>query len=63
MGRIERQGDRFVFKQDDGAITAWFPDDEENRILSHKGDPTYRRVFLLLVVLGMLYLGLIFISY
>ena len=61
MGRIEKRGEEFVFKQDDGEITARFNNVEEKMVLAHEGSPAYKKVFYLLVLGGVLYLSLIFI--
>ena len=52
-----------VYQQDDGEITAWLTDFEEKMELAHKGSPFYRKIFFLLVLLGFLYLGLIFLIF
>ena len=61
MGKIEKEDDVFVFKQDDGEITARFNNIEEKMVLAHEGSPAYKKVFYLLVLGGVLYLTLIFI--
>ena len=63
MAGNQRQGQEFVYKQDDGEITAWFTGFEEKMELAHKGTPFYRKVFLLLVLIGLLYLGVIFLLF
>ena len=60
MGTIEKEGEKYIFRQEDCEITAWFDSTEEKMVLSHEGSPLYRRVFNLLVVVGLLYLALIF---
>ena len=52
-----------VYKQDDGEITAWLTGFEEKMELAHEGSPFYQKVFFLLVLLGFLYLGLIFLLF
>jgi hypothetical protein len=52
--------DTFVYRQDDGEITARFTSIEERMVLSHKGSRRYRHVFNLLVLVGGLYLAAIF---
>ena len=63
MGKIEinGDGDEFVFRQDDGEITARFSSIAERMVLAHEGSPTYKKVFYLLVLAGALYLTFIFI--
>jgi len=61
MGKIEKKGAEFVFRQDDGEITAWFKNIAEKLVLAHEGSPNYKRVFYLLVLAGVLYLSFIFI--
>jgi hypothetical protein len=60
MGTLEKKGEKYIFRQDNGEITAWFDNNEEKMMLSHEGSPLYRRVFNLLAVVGLLYLALIF---
>ena len=61
MGKIEKQGEEFVFKQDDGEISARFKTVEEKMVLAHEGSPAYKKVFYLLVIGGVLYLSFIFV--
>ena len=61
MGKIEKKEDTFVFRQDDGEITAQFDNVEEKMVLAHEGSPIYKKVFYLLVLGGVLYLTFIFI--
>jgi len=63
MAGNQRQEQERVYKQDDGEITAWLTDFEEKMELAHQGSPFYRKVFFLLVLLGMLYLGVIFLLF
>ena len=63
MGLIKKEGADLVFQQDDGQITAWFIDYEEKLELSHEGHPNYQKVFKILVLLGVFYLGYIFLSF
>ena len=62
MGTIEKNGDgdEFVFRQDDGEITARFNNIAEKMVLAHEGSPTYKKVFYLLVLAGAIYLAFIF---
>ena len=63
MGKIEKSpdGNEFVFRQDNGEITAWFSSIAEKMVLAHEGSPTYKKIFYLLVLAGVLYLAFIFI--
>ena len=61
MGSIEKEGDHYIYRQADGEITARFRSIEEKMVLSHEGSPGYRRVFNLLVAVGMAYLAVIFL--
>jgi hypothetical protein len=60
MGRLENDGDSFVYRQEDGEITAWLADDEEKMVLAHEGDRQYKRVFYALVLSGLIYLAVVF---
>ncbi len=61
MGKIEKKGEAFVFRQDGGEITARFNTVAEKMVLAHEGSPTYKKVFYLLVLAGALYLTFILI--
>lgn len=61
MGKIEKNGEKFVFRQDNGEITAQFDHVEEKMLLTHEGSSKYKKVFYLLVLAGVLYLTFIFI--
>ena len=63
MAGNQRQGQERVYKHDDGEITAWLTDFEEKMELAHKGSPFYRKVFFPLVLIGFLYLGVIFLLF
>jgi len=63
MAGTKRLGQELVHEQDDGEITAWLTGFEEKMELSHQGSPFYRKVFFLLVLIGFLYLGTIFILF
>lgn len=60
MGRLEKEGEAFIYRQDDGEVTAWLADDEEKLILAHEGDRQYKRVFYVLVLSGLIYLTVVF---
>jgi len=61
MGEIVMEGDETVYRQTDGEITAWLTDFEEKMELSHESSPKFRRIFYLLVAMGVFYLLLVFI--
>ena len=63
MGKIKKKGEGFIFRQDDGKITARFKNIEEKMMLAHQGSPAYKKVLTLLVLAGALYLTLIFVFY
>ena len=63
MGKIVKKGKEYVFRQDNGEITARFSSIAEKMVLAHKGCPTYKKVFYLLVLVGVFYLAFIFIRY
>ena len=63
MGKLEKNGEEFVFRQDDGEITARFKNIAKKMVLAHEGSPTYKKVFTLMVLAGVLYLTFIFIFY
>lgn len=63
MAGYQQDGQELVYKQDNGEITAWLTNFEEKMELAHKGSPFYRKVFFLLVVSGILYLGIIFLFF
>lgn len=60
MGKFEKSDDQWVYRQDNGEITARFIDYRERKILSHESDPAYRKAFLILVALGVTYLVILF---
>jgi hypothetical protein len=61
MGNFEKEGDHYIYRQENGEITARLRSTEEKMVLSHEGSPFYIRVFNLLVLAGALYLTLVFI--
>ena len=63
MAGNQRQGQEPVYKQADGEITAWLTGFEEKMELAHKGSPFYRKVLILLILIGFLYLGVIFLLF
>jgi len=62
MGTVEKTENGFIYRQDDGEITARFDSIEEKPVLSHTGSPIYRRVFNLLILAGGIYLTFIFLQ-
>ena len=60
MAGIEKDGEEIIYRQDNGEITAWLTDFEEKMELSHSGDPFYKKMFFLMVVIGLVYLGAAF---
>ena len=63
MAGNQKPGQELIYQQDDGEITAWLTYFEEKMELAHKGSPFYRKIFFLLVLLGFLYLGVIFLLF
>ncbi len=63
MGEIVVEGDEVVYRQADGEITAWLTDFEEKMELAHEGSSKFKRIFYLLVAVGIFYLSLIYIFY
>ena len=63
MGKFAKHENGLVYQQDNGEITAWLTDFEEKVELAHEGTPAYRKVFFLLVLIGLVYLGAIFIYF
>lgn len=63
MGKIVVDGDETVYRQSDGEITAWLTEFEEKMELVHESSPKFKRIFYLLVALGIFYLSLVFILY
>jgi len=63
MGEIFEEGDEVVYRQADGETTAWLTDFEEKMELAHQGSTKFKRIFYLLVAIGLVYLSLVFILY
>ncbi len=61
MGKFVKQHNELVYQQDNGEITAWLTDFEEKVELAHEGTPTYKKVFFLLVITGLIYLLAVFV--
>lgn len=61
MGKIEKEGEEVVYKQDNGEISAWLTNFKEQMVLGHEGEPKYKKIFHILVLIGFLYLGIIFL--
>lgn len=63
MGKIVVDGDETVYRQADGETTAWLTEFEEKMELVHESSPKFKRIFYLLVAVGIFYLSLVFILY
>jgi len=63
MGEIIVEGDETVYRQADGEITAWLTDFQEMMELAHESSPKFKRIFYLLVAIGIIYLSVVFIFY
>ena len=63
MGKIVVEGDETLYRQADGEITAWLTEFKEKMELVHESSPKFKRIFYLLVALGIFYLSLVFILY
>lgn len=63
MGRIEKKEEEVVYKQDDGEITAWLTNFEEKMELGHEGMQKYKKFFHIVVLIGFLYLAIIFLFF
>ena len=61
MGKFNEHNNELVYQQDDGEITAWLTDFEEKMELPHEGTPAYKKIFFLLVGIGVIYLLAVFI--
>ena len=62
MGKIIKTDDNFEYRQEDGEPTAWFSHIEEKMELAHKGSPFYKKIFYILISMGLLYLLIVFTS-
>jgi hypothetical protein len=60
MGKIIDDGNRNLYQQKDGEITAWFRDVQEKMELRHEGTAYHKKIFYLMVVLGCIYLIWVF---
>jgi len=63
MGKIVVDGNETVYRQADGETTAWLTDFEEKMELVHESSLKYKRIFYLLVAMGIMYLCSIFIFF
>ena len=61
MGRVEKEGNDLVYRQDDGEITAVQTGFEETMELRHEGSRNVKNVFYLFVAGGFIYLACIFL--
>ncbi|MDY6843583.1 MAG: hypothetical protein SVW57_05775 [Thermodesulfobacteriota bacterium] len=62
MGEIVKEGEEVVYKQNNGEITAWLTNFEEKMELSHEGEPLYKKLLYAMILIGVLYLAIIFLS-
>jgi hypothetical protein len=60
MGKFAKLDNELVYQQDDGEITAWLKDFDEKMELPHEGTPAYKKIFFLLVGIGLIYLLAVF---
>ena len=63
MGAIVIEKGAVTYRQPDGEITAWLTNYKEQMELAHVGIPKFKRIFYLLVIVGVVYLGSIFFIY
>ncbi len=56
-----KSGDKALYRQDNGEITARFTVFTEKMELSHQGSARYKRIFTVLVAGGLFYLGFVFL--
>ena len=63
MGEYVTEGEDLFYRQEDGQITARLTAFEEKMELAHRRDPKYQRIFYLLVAVGLIYLGGVFVWY
>ena len=60
MGKIIKTDDNFEYRQENGESTAWFSHIEEKMELAHHGNPAYKKIFYILISMGLLYLLIVF---
>ena len=60
MGRFVKSDDELVYQQDDGEITARLAGFEEKMELPHEGSAGYKKIFHILVIIGIIYLVAVF---
>ena len=60
MVQIIKTNEHYEYQQEDGKTTAWFPHIEEKMELSHESIPAYKKIFYILIGLGLLYLSMVF---
>lgn len=63
MERIEKNGEAAVYKKDNGEMAAWLTDFGEKMELGHEGKPKFKKAFYIFVLIGFLYLGIIFLFF
>jgi len=57
---IEEGVEEVVYKQDNGEISAWLTNFEEKMELGHEGTQKYKNIFYVAVLIGFIYLGMLF---
>lgn len=60
MGQIIKTDNHFEYQQKNGETTAWFTQIQEKMELSHPGNPWYKKIFYILISMGLLYLIIVF---
>ena len=60
---VKYDDDELVYQQDDGEVTARLTGFEEKMELPHEGSVGYKKIFYSLVIIGFVYLILVFILY
>ncbi|MCK5541303.1 MAG: hypothetical protein KAI40_01325 [Desulfobacterales bacterium] len=60
MGKIIKTDEHFEYQQENGETTAWFSNIEEKMELVHQGSPVYKKIFYILISMGLLYLLTVF---
>ena len=60
MGKIIKTDEYFEYQQEDGEPTAWFSTIEEKMELVHQGSSVYKRIFYILISMGLLYFLIVF---
>ena len=63
MGKFIKHDGELVYQQDDGEITARFDGFEEKMELPHEGSAGYKKIFHILVIIGFIYLIVVFLFF